>query len=101
MLESLVSTYIKFPRGDQLERVSENFQTKLGVPQCVEAIDGSHIPIAAPVGNHSDYYNRFTPCFYKVLLMLIIVSWTYVLDGQGVCMTHTCLCIHQITGLCQ
>ena len=34
------------------------FLTKWGVPQCVRAIDGCHIPISAPVDNHMDYYNR-------------------------------------------
>lgn len=70
IVESLMSTYIKFPRGDQLERVTESFQTKWGVPQCVGAIDGCHIPIAAPVGNHSDYYNR--KGFYSMLLQGIV-----------------------------
>ena len=52
IVENLMGTYIKFPRGDQLERVTESFQTKWGVPQCVGAIDVCHIPIAAPVSNH-------------------------------------------------
>ena len=65
IVRTLMTTYIKFPTGNQLERVIETFQTKWGVPQCVGAIDGCHIPIAAPVGNHTDYYNRkgdFTRC---------------------------------------
>ena len=47
-----------FPRGDQLDSVVDGFRTKWGVSQCVGAIDGCHIPIAAPVLNHTDYYNR-------------------------------------------
>ena len=55
--ERLLSTYIKFPDGDILDSVVDNFMTKWGVPQCVGAIDGCHIPIAAPIDNHTDYYN--------------------------------------------
>lgn len=56
IVESLImGTYIKFPTGSQPESVNE---IKWGVPKCVGAIDGCHIPITAPVGNHTDYYNR-------------------------------------------
>ena len=44
--------------GDQLQRVIESFQRKWGVPQCVGAIVGCHIPIAVPIRNHTEYYNR-------------------------------------------
>ena len=54
----LMGMYIKFPSGDQLDKVVDGFFTQWGVPNCVGAIDGSHIPIAAPAGNHTDYYNR-------------------------------------------
>ena len=47
-----------FPSGEQLDSIVDGFLTKWGVPQCVGAIDGCHIPIAAPVNNHTDYYNR-------------------------------------------
>ena len=94
IVESLMGTYIKFPIGSQLEEVTEKFQMKWGVPQCVGAIDGCHIPIAAPVDNHIDYYNRKGFWFYKVLLMLTIVFWT---DGLEVCMMHVSLCILHCT----
>ena len=58
IVTSLLSVYVKFPRGDQLDSVVDGFRTKWGVSQCVGAIDGCHIPIAAPVLNHTDYYNR-------------------------------------------
>ena len=34
------------------------FECKWGFPQCVGAIDGSHIPIAAPEMSHTDYCSR-------------------------------------------
>ena len=70
IVENLMSTYIRFPRCDKLEKVTEHFLTKWGVPQCVGAIDGCHVPIAAPVGNHSDYYNCKE--FYSMLLQGIV-----------------------------
>ena len=43
IVESLMSTYIKFPVGSQLDRVTESFQIKWGIPQCVGTIDGCHL----------------------------------------------------------
>ena len=70
IVRTLMTTYIKFPTGNQLERVFETFQTKWGVCQCVGAIDGCHIPIAAPVGNHTDYYNR--KGWYSMILQGVV-----------------------------
>lgn len=49
---------VRFPTGDALKGFIDRFEDKWGYPQCVGAIDGSHIPIAAPELNHTDYYNR-------------------------------------------
>ena len=61
----LMDTYIRFPTGDQLDRV----------------IDESHIAIAVPINNHTDYYNckghySTTPWFFKGWLTPIIAFWT-------------------------
>ena len=50
--------YIKFPEGDELKRVVDGFKHKYGFPQCVGAIDGSHIPILSPQEYAADYHNR-------------------------------------------
>ena len=70
IVDHLMSTYVKFPTGNQLKRVTETFLSKWGVPQCVGAIDGCHIPIAAPVGNHTDYYNR--KGWYSMILQGVV-----------------------------
>lgn len=54
----LLPKYIKFPEGDELKRVVDGFKHKYGFPQCVGAIDGSHIPILSPQEYTADYYNR-------------------------------------------
>ena len=55
---TLMSKYIEFPAGQVLQNIIEGFELKLGFPQCVGAIDVSHIPICAPELNHTEYYNR-------------------------------------------
>ena len=39
---------------------------KSKVPNVVAAIDGSHIPIKAPLINHEDYFNRKWRFFHNV-----------------------------------
>ena len=70
IVSTLLNTYIKFPNGDVLDSVVDSFLTKWGVPQCVGAIDGCHIPIAAPVNNHTDYYNR--KGWYSMILQGVV-----------------------------
>ena len=51
--------YIKFPKGEAETRDAiEAFQEVSSFPQVVGAIDGSHIPIAAPNEDANGYYNR-------------------------------------------
>ena len=38
--------YIHFQNGEELDKLVDTFKSKLGVPQCIAAIDGCHIPIA-------------------------------------------------------
>lgn len=33
-------------------------ESRWGLPQCVDAIDGSHIPISAPQHYYTDYLKR-------------------------------------------
>ena len=66
----LLRKYIKFPSAEQVDSAVDGFKTKWGVPQCVGAIDGSHIPISAPLLNHTDYYNR--KGWYSVILQGLV-----------------------------
>ena len=74
----LLRKYIKFPSSGQLDSIVDGFKTKWGVPQCVGAIDGSHIPISAPVLNHTDYYNR--KGWYSVILQGLVDHSYHFLD---------------------
>ena len=58
IVEKLGKQYISFPQGERLRGIVDGLKMKWGVPQCIGAIDGTHVPIAAPEENHTDYYNR-------------------------------------------
>ncbi|XP_061071558.1 uncharacterized protein LOC133105447 [Conger conger] len=45
------------PNAEELEEMAALFQRKWGVPQCVGAVDSSHIPIIAPKDFHHHYLN--------------------------------------------
>ena len=68
--EELKGDYIKFPIGQAQWDVIEGFETKCGFPQCVWAIDGSHIPIQPPALNHTDFYNRKS--WYSILVQAVV-----------------------------
>ena len=40
-----------------MAEMADYFEQRWGVPQCIGALDGSHIPILAPEVYHCDYYN--------------------------------------------
>ena len=59
IVDTLLSQYIHFPNSvDEIKAVADGFKTKFGMIQCLEAIDGSHIPVMPPALDHTDYYNR-------------------------------------------
>lgn len=50
-VEQLAARFITIPSDNDLKAVVDRFSNKCGFPQCVGAIDGSHIPIIAPKVN--------------------------------------------------
>nr|XP_054602405.1 uncharacterized protein LOC129164868 [Nothobranchius furzeri] len=70
----LLAEVIAFPTLKKLQEMADYFETRWGVPQCVGAIDGSHIPIIAPQGFHTDYFNR--KGWHSIILQGIV-------DGRG------------------
>ena len=55
IVEHLLPEYIKIPTGTALQ---ENIESDHGFPQCVGAVDGTHIPIISPQDCPADYFNR-------------------------------------------
>ena len=73
IVDILLLQYISFPRSNhQVQSAIDNFLLKWNIPQCVGAIDGSHIPIQGPSMNHTDYYNR--KGWYSMILQAIVDS---------------------------
>ncbi len=60
----LLPQYVKFPTGSALSVVVDGFKNQLGFPQCVGAVDGSHIPIVSPHVCPADYYKPKGLAFY-------------------------------------
>ena len=56
-MKVLMKEYIKFPSGDDLKRVVDEFKAKWGVPQCFGSVDGCHISICASSEKNTEYYN--------------------------------------------
>ena len=72
VVDILQPKYIKIPVDEELDRVVNDFKYKWGFPQCVDAIDGSHIPVKAPIEFHADYYNQ--KGWYSVILQGVVDS---------------------------
>ena len=66
----LLPKYINIPTDEALYMNVRKFKEKWGFPQCLGAIDGSHIPIKAPIEYHADYYNR--KGWYSVILQAVV-----------------------------
>ena len=62
--------YIRFLVGESLNGTVKGFINNWGIPQCVGAIDRSHIPVKPPSMNHTDYYNR--KGWYSILVQAVV-----------------------------
>ena len=66
IVDTLLPKYIRIPNGDSLKQVVED----KGFPQCVGAVDGSHIPIVSPHDCLADYFNR--KGFHSIILQGVV-----------------------------
>ena len=53
IVKTVFRKYIQFATSDKQNYLVDAFKIKWGVPQCVGAIDGSHIPVASPAMNRT------------------------------------------------
>jgi len=60
---------VKLPQGEAIKEATDEFD-RLGFPQVVGAIDGSHIPIVRHNENATDFHNRI--CFHSILLQGVV-----------------------------
>nr|XP_033946564.1 protein ANTAGONIST OF LIKE HETEROCHROMATIN PROTEIN 1-like [Pseudochaenichthys georgianus] len=70
----LLPEFMPWPNSEKLKEMALFFERRWGVPQCVGAVDGSHIPILRPEEHHNEYFNR------KGWHSLVLQG---VVDGKG------------------
>ena len=70
MVEQLLKKYVKIPVGKHSDDIVVGFVKKWGFLQCAGAIDGSHIPIIAPIHCPKDYFNK--KCFHSIILQGLV-----------------------------
>ena len=71
LVNTLKSQYIRFSQDDELPKnKKQKFKQKWGFVQCAGAIDGSYIPVRAPVKNHTDYNNR--KGWYSIIVQAVV-----------------------------
>lgn len=70
----LVPEQIRFPSEERFKEMAVHIENRWGLPHCVGAIDGSHIPIIAPQDYHTDYFNR--KGWHSIILQGVV-------DGNG------------------
>ncbi|XP_073488862.1 uncharacterized protein [Aquarana catesbeiana] len=70
----LAPEIVQSPDKENLKDMADYFENRWGLPQCVGAIDGSHIQIIAPQEYHTDYFNR--KGWHSIILQGVV-------DGKG------------------
>uniref|UniRef100_A0A8C1LIX0 DDE Tnp4 domain-containing protein n=1 Tax=Cyprinus carpio TaxID=7962 RepID=A0A8C1LIX0_CYPCA len=70
-LSKLRRVFVKRPKTvPEVQAIITGFERKTGFPMCAGALDGTLIPIIAPVSYPTDYYNR--KGWYSVLLQGLV-----------------------------
>ena len=76
--------FIKFPSTiEEVEQSVNLFYRYHGFPQCLGAIDGTHVNIKQPLENHTDYINRKghyslniqVVCDYRYCFTDVVIKW--------------------------
>ena len=90
IVEHLASRYIAIPAGERLKLVVDGFMSKWGVPQCIGAIDSTHIPIIASRTAHGIITIKKGTARWccRHLLTTSTNFLTYMLVGQEASMMH-------------
>ena len=80
----LAAEYIKLPiTHDEVKHLSTRFYEAHGFPQCIGAVDGTHVSIAKPKDNASVYVNKSNThslniqalCDYRYCFLDVVIRW--------------------------
>lgn len=72
----LVPDQIRFTGQEKFEELAVYIENRWRLPQCIGAIDGSHIPILAPQEYHCDYFNHKN--WHSIILQGVVVGkWLF------------------------
>ncbi|XP_062849329.1 uncharacterized protein zgc:113227 [Trichomycterus rosablanca] len=74
VIKVLLPEHLKTPDARKLVEMATFFNNRWGAPQCVGAIDCSHIPITAPELYPKDYYNK--KGWHSIIIQAVV-------DGRG------------------
>lgn len=69
VVNNITPHFIQWPTRERLQEVMEGFDQHNGLPRCIGAIDGTHIPIKVPRQHHEHYINRKD--FHSIQLQVV------------------------------
>ena len=72
LIKNKLYTISRLQEGRNLAAIIDGFLERWDLPQCLGAIDGTHIPIKAPEHCHTDYFNR--KCFHSIIVQAVCDS---------------------------
>lgn len=76
---TICPAYIRWPHlNTEKQRIASEFKKRCKLPEVIGCIDGSHIPIRAPIENKIDYFNRKK--FYSIILQGVVDSRKRFID---------------------
>ena len=81
IVQKMKTKFITIPKGEEVNEIMRIYKDKCQFPMCAGAIDGTHIPIIAPVVDHADYVNRKS---YHSIVMQAVVESKYLFRDVAV-----------------